>query len=82
MHIHHMSNFRPFIFHRSCLNFACELLFSRKHCPVIVTPIELYHTMLKQKILPVQTSSARLNGKKQSFLFSWDSKWLPRDKDL
>ena len=27
-------------------------------------------------------SSARLDGQKQSFLFSWDSKWPPRDKGL
>ena len=27
-------------------------------------------------------SSARLDGKKQSFLFSWDSKWPPCDKGL
>ena len=28
------------------------------------------------------SSSARLDGQKQSFLFSWDSKWPPCDKGL
>ena len=45
--------------------------------------IELYHAMLKQKILPVlPLISKRLDGQKQSFLFSWDSKWLLCDKGL
>ena len=45
--------------------------------------IELYHTMLNKRFCPSRlSSSVRLDGQKQSFLFSWDSKWPPCDKGL
>ena len=45
--------------------------------------IELYLVMLKQKILLSHlSSSVRLDRQIQSFLFSWESKWLPCDKGL
>ena len=38
--------------------------------------------MLKHFCPSNLSSSARLDGQKQSFLFPWDSKWPPRDKGL
>ena len=46
---------------------------------------DLYQPMLKQKTLPIYSVTSHPVGGwtgKNSFLFSWDSKWLPCDKSL
>ena len=76
--VSHQATYRS---HENKLSFASNL--SCNSGDQQSSSIDLYHAMLKQKILPVSPLiQARLGGQKQSFLFPLDSKWPPCDKGL